>query len=119
MDPNLYVHMLNGRLRVKVPEVKGSRHEAKKLEAAMIATGGIAHAKANPTTGNVLILFDPAKLTHAQILDLIRKVGYLKIPPSQPDMGDRSADKIASLLLTEVVKVAAQVTLERLIFSLI
>jgi copper chaperone CopZ len=118
MNSNIYVHMLTGRLRVKVPEVKRASREASRLEATLVAVEGIDHAQANPTTGNVLVIFDPATLTHERILELIQAAGYLKVHP-QPYPKDGSLERVANLVVRELVKIAAQAALERLIFTLI
>jgi len=72
-----YLHTLAGRLRVKVTAVKGSPLKAEELERQFRACAGITQVTANPVTGNVLVLYDPQQLSQEEILDVLKKRGYL------------------------------------------
>ena len=81
-----YLHILDGRMRIKVPEVKRSHVNAVKVEDALRRLNGVHHAKANTTTGNVLVLFDSDLLDHQLIVDHIRRIGFLnlELQPQEP-----------------------------------
>ncbi len=72
-----YLHVTLGRLRIKIPSVKNSQENARKIERFLKTLNGIKSAKANPFTGNVLVLFDYECIRHLDIVELIRKQGYL------------------------------------------
>ena len=72
-----YMHALNGRLRVKVAELKGLRMKALEVEGKLHKIDGITHVRANPTTGNVLVLYDPASIGQYEILGALQRLGYL------------------------------------------
>src|SRR5258706_10849239 len=72
-----YLHVLNGRLRIKIPEIKGTYKRALVLEQQFLKLEGIHDVAANPTTGNVLILFDSMLLDHRDIIAAIQRYGYL------------------------------------------
>jgi copper chaperone CopZ len=73
-----YLHVMDGRLRVKVPETKRSVSKARHVEQVIQSLPGVIRVTANPTTGNVLVLFDSAQLSHAEILTALKKADYLQ-----------------------------------------
>jgi copper chaperone CopZ len=73
-----YIHALNGRLRIKVAEIKGLRMKALEVEGQLRKIDGITQVRANPTTGNVLVLYDPARVGQDEILGALHRLGYLR-----------------------------------------
>jgi copper chaperone CopZ len=73
-----YFHALNGRLRVKVAELKGLPVKALEVEGQLRKIDGINYVRANPTTGNVLVLYDPAKISQYEVLGALQRLGYLR-----------------------------------------
>jgi hypothetical protein len=73
-----YVHVLNGRLRIKVPEVKRAPRKALHVEMLIGSMDGVIRASANVTTGNLLVLFAPERLSHHDIIVTLRKADYLR-----------------------------------------
>jgi hypothetical protein len=85
-----YLHAIDGRLRVKVVEIKGSAEGAREVEHHLSMLTGVDRAAANPVTGNVLVLYDPRQRTAGDVLDALRALGYLSpvyqvaaVPPAQ------------------------------------
>ena len=72
-----YLHVLDGRLRIKVDRVKGSPAGARQIEARLASIDGVDHVSANPTTGNVLVLYRHGRLTQADVLRAIQALGFL------------------------------------------
>ncbi len=66
-----YLHALEGRLRIKVPEVKGSPAAAARVERELRAVYGVEEVYANPTTGNVLITYQPESISQDEIIRLL------------------------------------------------
>lgn len=107
-----YLHVLEGRVRIKIPEIKGMPRRALGLERHLQQGEGIYEVTANPKTGNVLILFDSATLRHHDILVLIQQGGYLMNSPvtSLPER----------INLTHVVfQSTVELAIERLVLALI
>jgi hypothetical protein len=77
-----YLHVLDGRLRIKVSDVKRSARRAGELTRELMAFDGIREVIANPTTGNVLIHFDPDHLDSKSIVRHLRALGYLTQRPT-------------------------------------
>jgi hypothetical protein len=72
-----YWHILDGRIRIKVPEVKGSHTMAGEMESQLAKLKGVAHGKANPLTGYVLVLFDSQVISHYQVFAVINDLTCL------------------------------------------
>ena len=73
-----YIHALNGRLRIKAIGVKGAPRRALEIEGGLQAVDGIDHVKANPITGNLLILYRPDRIGQHEILSALRHLGCLQ-----------------------------------------
>jgi hypothetical protein len=72
-----YVHAIDGRLRIKVPEVKRSAARAQQIEDLFRGLEGIREVRANPITGNVLFLHDPGRIAAREIMGALISAGYL------------------------------------------
>ena len=107
-----YLHLLDGRLRIKIPEVKGMPQQAVMVEQVLLGMDGVTDVTANPTTGNVLVLFDASVIGQQDILTALQKAGYLR--ESHP------ASRQERQGLTHfVVQSAIELALERLVLALI
>src|SRR5690349_12287281 len=73
-----YLHVLDGRLRIKLPQVKGSPQSALAVEQLLLRLDGVTDVTANPTTGNVLVLFTSAVIGQHDIIAALQKTGYLR-----------------------------------------
>ena len=70
-------HVLDGRIRIKVPEVKGSPAMAGEIESQVAKLKGVAHVKANLLTGSVLVLFDAQVISYYQVFAVINDLTYM------------------------------------------
>ena len=61
------VHFLPGRVRVKLPRLKGNTSLAEEVARTLTALQGIQHVETSTTTGSVLVLYEPRLLA---LLDL-------------------------------------------------
>lgn len=107
-----YLHMLDGRLGIKIPQVKNSPRRAVAAEQFLLGLAGVTDATANPTTGNVLVLFTSAVIRQDDIITALRETGYLRedAHASEPDRKS---------LTSIVVQSAVELALERLVLALI
>ena len=112
-----YLHVMDGRLRVKIPATKRSMSKALAVEQVIGSLPGISRVAANPTTGNVLVLFDSAQLTHDQILSALKNAGYLQEPvlPSSFQITARIVDTVSHAVARSV----ADALMERAILALL
>jgi hypothetical protein len=106
-----YLHVLDGRVRIKIPQVKGAPQRALAVEQLLRGLDGVTDATANPITGNVLVLFTSAVTNQHDIIAALQQTGYLRdnhtAEPSQPS------------LISIVVHSALEMALERLVLALI
>ena len=54
------VHLLPGRVRVKLSGLKGNTALAREVQHTLVAIDGIQHVEVSPITGSVLVLYDPS-----------------------------------------------------------
>jgi hypothetical protein len=84
-----YLHALDGRMRIKITDVKGSLATAEEVTRYLLGSHGIDEVNANPITGNVLILYDANQISQGRILTLLKDAGYLqksaRVPAGQGD----------------------------------
>jgi hypothetical protein len=73
-----YFHAIDGRMRLGIPGVKGSWAKAQELKDRIINYQGINDVRPNPTTGNVLIIYDPQRISQYDILKSLYELGYLQ-----------------------------------------
>ena len=109
-----YLHALEGRLRIKVPEVKGSSRRARDIEHLFHPLGPIEHVSANPVTGNVLVLYDAGRTTTGEIVEAMHAVGYLCEATSAPVTAS-PAPLWSNLLLRATTEFALQKLIAALI----
>ena len=112
-----YLHVMDGRLRVKIPETKRSVSKALHVEQMIRSLPGTTRVTANPTTGNVLVLFDSAQLTHDEILSALKKAGYLREQVSTTSF--QFAARMVDTVSHAVARSVAEVVMERAILALL
>jgi hypothetical protein len=102
-------HIVPGRLRLKLRALKHSPDRAEQLAATARQVSGVTNATANPRTGSLLVLFDPARTGCALILDHTRDRGEIDIDPcagpvraSHPGRDDRPLAGIVGLVCSTV-----------------
>jgi copper chaperone CopZ len=115
MQGTSYIHMLEGRLRIKVSEIKGSADKAVEVEGTIKDLQGVTHVKANSVTGNVLVLFDSDETNHYHIIGTLKDLGCLST--NSRTVPTRSHSK--GRWTEAVVGPIAQMVIERAILALI
>jgi copper chaperone CopZ len=106
-----YLHVLDGRLRIKLPQVKGVPQRALAVEQLLRGLTGVTGVTANPTTGNVLVLFTSAVIGQYTIIAALQQTGYLR--------NTYAAEPSQTSLISIVVHSALETVLERLVLALI
>lgn len=72
-----YLHLLNGRIRIRSSVIKGNLPRAQLLTQQLQTHTGITQVATNTLTGSVLVLYDPEQVTQEQVLHLLSTVGQL------------------------------------------
>jgi hypothetical protein len=74
-----YYHKLDGRIRIKVSEVKGSPGMAGELESQLAKLNGVTHVQVDTLTGYVLVLFDYQVISHYHVFAVINDIKCLNV----------------------------------------
>jgi len=111
-----YIHAIEGRLRINVPVVKGSGINAATIKGALEQLNGIRYVKANPTTGNVLVLFDSQVITQD---DIVGRLLELNAFEKRAGWNSRAPRRIAGRIAETLVQSAPQAAVERLILGVV
>jgi hypothetical protein len=117
-----YIHALDGRLRIKVPHVKGAPARALEVESRLRQVDGIDHVTANPTTGNVLILYNSCRIAQHEVLDILRTLGCLQEQPAAKTSASESVGtrlSFSETLAESLVRSTMELALQGLIRALI
>lgn len=113
-----YWHALEGRLRIKVPEIKRSHEKARQVEDLIGSLDGVLSVTANPTTANVLVLFCPKTRTHADIVASLRRADYLHLP-SVPPSSLRDAERLMNVLARTIARSITEALVHRAFTALL
>ena len=84
MHESEYRPIRDGRIRIKVPEVKDSPAMAGEIESQLAKLEGVAHVKANLLTGSVLVLFDAQVISYYQVFAMTNDLAYLPLLLGRP-----------------------------------
>jgi copper chaperone CopZ len=73
-----YVHHVpgTGRLRVKIPFMKGNPNTAEDVKRLLDAIAGIDSTAVSTTTGSVVVNYNEKAVDSKQILDILKRNGY-------------------------------------------
>jgi hypothetical protein len=117
--PSAYIHALEGRLRIKVVEVKGNHETAWEVEARLSTVAGVDQVTANPRTGNVLVLYDPAHTSHKDLVEALQAWGFLRddLPEAGTHRGGVGIGR--DTLANTLVRSSVEFALQRLFTALI
>jgi hypothetical protein len=117
-----YVHALEGRLRIKIPEVKGAPLKAREIERHLAFCSGVEEVTANPITGSVLVLYNPHLIGQKEIVFAFQEIGYLEEskPTAAGGIGGNTAHEGAiARVTTTVACTLMEVALSRLVAAII
>ena len=68
------VHALPGRVRISSRALRHLSDRADRIQARLREAPGITEARVTSLTGNVLVRFDPERLTHEMACDLVEQI---------------------------------------------
>lgn len=71
-----YVHHTPGRMRVRIPNVKGNPSEARQVEKLFQNVEGIDNVILNALTGSVVVNYDTRRMGSDAILKILRENDY-------------------------------------------
>ncbi len=117
-----YVHALEGRLRIKVPEVKGAPGKAREIEGHLALCPGVEEVSANPITGSVLVFYNPRLVGQEEIILAFKEIGYLEeTTPKAPrgNGGSSNHEGVVARVATAVASTIMEVALTSLVTAII
>ena len=117
-----YMHALTGRLRLKIPELKGNPMRAQELEHQFDLMTGMQQVSANPVTGSLLFIYDPHLLKQEEISAVLRDLGYFHDSLGRPAsfVSSASSDQgIVEKITTTLASGLMEIALTRLVGALI
>lgn len=71
-----YLHVVPGRVRVKIPIIKGDERKAQDIESNLANLTGIQSVSANSLTGSVVVCYDSNLADSDHILQALKRQGY-------------------------------------------
>lgn len=72
-----FVHKTPGRLRVKIPSLKGNPMQCQEVRSIFESTAGAAQVVTNALTGSVTITYNPMRISEGNILSLLDTHGFM------------------------------------------
>ena len=120
-----YVHHVPGRLRVRVPSVKGNAGEASSLEKRIRSQRGVKDVQTNPLTGSVLVHYDPVITTVSTLSQIMlcsaAAEPLQRILPAAPfsSIGRQADQSIASRIAATIIGLMVEIAMERAAVALL
>jgi len=90
-------HHVPGRLRLRSAVLKGNALASEEARRHLAQIVGVTSARANPSTGSVLLEYDPNVISPSNVSDVLATHGYaLGASEVETEAGTGWADKLAS-----------------------
>jgi len=95
-----YLHETPGRLRIKIPGLRGNHQAIHILQDELAAFHGVQDVTVNAVTGSVIILRDPEIARTWTILSLLQSLGYIdeRMVPATDAGSDAALSKVGTFL---------------------
>ena len=110
-----YYHCLNGRLRIRVPGLKGCPEMALDIERKMASVKGVIKMDTSLVTGSILIYFDPAITSADFIIGYLNSAGRFRDVLPHTTVRKEKGESVGVM----VGKTVIQSVIERLILAAI
>lgn len=117
MSP-LYLHTIEGRVRVKVPGVKGAPARARDLERRLSTQAAVRSVRVSATTGNALIHYDKrASLSDVQawVRDWLVQTG--QATPLAPFTVRTPSPSLSGKVVAAIGQTAAELALRKFLLA--
>jgi len=103
-----YLHHVPGRIRIKIPDIKGKPIYAQELEKKLKVISGVYIVSVNSLTGSVLAYYDEGSTNACAITDVVsRETGVDLSKASPPDKYVDEALSKTGLMVGEKIGKAA------------
>lgn len=71
-----YIADTPGRLRIESPALKGEASDTGEFYHLVMAAPGVSKVEMKPVIGSATIYYDPSKIDHARLIEILEKSGY-------------------------------------------
>jgi len=121
---NEYMHHVPGRLRIRVPALKGDADRAQRIAARVAARAGVVSARASAVTGSLVIHYDVRQASSEALLGGLREEGLIRangicasLAGAAPDLhlSQRLGSKVADKFIETLVERSAVALITALI----
>ncbi|MGD0230234.1 MAG: HMA2 domain-containing protein [Syntrophorhabdales bacterium] len=105
---NYYMADTPGRLRIESPALKSGSPDLERFRDFITHIPDVSSVKMRPEIGSATILYDPKKLDHAKLIELLDKSGYFdhakaKTPDDYLEKGiEKIGEAAASVVENEI-----------------
>ena len=114
------VHAIDGRLRVRVPAVRGSSAMANAVTGQLRSLEGVERVHANQTTGSVVVYYAHGLTSCEAILAALQMAGLSSPSEStQPSRSVACAQDASPRLTVRMFHLAVDLALQRLLIALV
>lgn len=117
---NTYVHHVSGRLRLRLPQLKGHSGRAREAEKVMSQISGVTSADVNIVTGSLLMRYDPTGIDRDTLLNAVhltaKRLGLNEVPELR---GERRTGVAISSLADRAVSIMLEKLIERSAVALV
>lgn len=104
-----YIHSTPGRLRVRSARLRGSPGEGAQLRAHLLAVSGIRAVEVNDLLGSILIRYDSALISVAEVWSALFRSGHVQdLRPPQAGDADSPLAVLTGTVSRRLVEMLAE-----------
>jgi len=70
-----YIHSVPGRLRIKIPAIKGHAERAMVIQSLLKDIEAVESIRANTVTGSLVVKYQPGRFARNEILSILKENG--------------------------------------------
>ncbi len=79
-----YLHETPGRLRIKIPGLRGKPEATRAVQEELLDLDGIQEVSANAVTGSIVVISDRDVPASQPVLDRLQALGYIDASRGEP-----------------------------------
>ncbi len=79
-----YLHETPGRLRIKIPGLKGKTQAVESVREELLELAGVEEVTANAFTGSIVVIHDRDAIGAQDVLDLLDELGHIDASHGAP-----------------------------------
>ncbi|TVQ88438.1 MAG: cation transporter [Chromatiaceae bacterium] len=115
-----YIHHIPGRIRVRSNAFRCSAHRSEAAREHLLSMDGVEAVQINPRAGSITVNYDPARLTHPELLGTLERLGCMGTVRRTTNNGARRAGELfGKALVTAMVQKAVEHSARSLVGALI